>query len=224
MLLLHAFARVGIAAAATIAVVAVPSVAAAHVTLNPNTAEPGGYGTFDVRVPNEMDDANTVEVQVFLPTEHPIASVSTQPVPGWTISVKRQKLDQPITSHGSSIDEVVSQVTWSGGQIKPGEFQQFPLSLGPLPEDVDTLYFKSLQTYSNGEVVRWIELPSGAQEPERPAPAVQLSAADTEPVAQSEPQPDADDDGSGTALGTAALAVSVCGLAVAGWAVRRSSS
>lgn len=202
MLFSPALARAGTVLAATIAVVAVPAVASAHVTLSPDTAEPGSYGTFVVRVPNEMDDASTVKVQVFLPADHPIASVSTQPVPGWTVSVKQQK------------------VTWSGGRIEPGEFQQFPLSLGPLPEDADALYFKSLQTYSNGEVVRWIELPDGAQEPAHPAPTVTLSA----PVETAAPATTttADGSGSGTTLGVIALVVSVCGLAVAGWAVRRA--
>ncbi|NED89124.1 DUF1775 domain-containing protein, partial [Streptomyces sp. SID11233] len=54
----------------------------------------------------------------------------------------------------------------------------FPLSLGPLPEDADQLVFKALQTYSNKEVVRWIEEPkSDGSEPDDPAPVLVLSAA-----------------------------------------------
>ena len=50
------------------------------------------------------------------------------------------------------------------------------MSAGPLPE-TDRLVFKTLQHYSDDEVVRWIQEPgSGADEPERPAPVVRLMA------------------------------------------------
>ena len=71
----------------------------------------------------------------------------------------------------------MSKITWSGGSIAPGTFQRFPVSLGPLPETA-SLEFKSVQTYSDGEVVRWIEtVTPGGDEPERPAPTLTLVAA-----------------------------------------------
>jgi hypothetical protein len=39
--------------------------------------------------------------------------------------------------------------------IKPGQFQEFDVSLGPLP-NVDQLVFKALRYYSDGDTVRWI--------------------------------------------------------------------
>ena len=73
--------------------------------------------------------------------------------------------------------EAVSQVTWSGGTIEPGQFQQFTVSVG-LPDDADELEFKALQTYSDGTVVRWIEAETpGGAEPEHPAPVLTLTAA-----------------------------------------------
>jgi hypothetical protein len=72
----------------------------------------------------------------------------------------------------------VSTIIWSGGQIKPGEFQQFPVSAGPMPDDADSLTFKALQTYSDGDVVRWVEETTpGGPEPEHPAPKLTLTAA-----------------------------------------------
>jgi hypothetical protein len=48
-----------------------------------------------------------------------------------------------------------------------------------LPTDTDQLVFKALQTYDNGEVVRWIDTPApGAAEPEHPAPVLTLTPAD----------------------------------------------
>ena len=202
----------GVAAAAIVAL-AVP--AAAHVTVNPNTAEPGGYGAFSVRVPNEEADANTTKVQLYLPTDHPIASVSVQPTPGWTIDVTKGKLPQPIKTDDGEMTQAVTQITWSGGKITPGQFQQFGISLGPLPADTPKLYFKALQTYTDASgktsVVRWIETPSGGAEPEHPAPSITLAKAST---AQAAPAAKNDDDsGTATTLGALGLVAGLLGLA-----------
>jgi periplasmic copper chaperone A len=126
-----------------------------------------------VRVPNERDDAATVKVDVQLPPG--FAFVSYEPRPGWKVAVQREKAEQPIeVEGGSEVDEQVSRITWSGGRIGPGEFIDFGLSLRmPKGEAGDKLTFKALQTYDDGEVVRWIG-PEGADEP---APIVTLAGA-----------------------------------------------
>ncbi|MDJ1136176.1 YcnI family protein [Streptomyces iconiensis] len=170
-------AVVGALAGATVLLVAGP--ASAHVSVDPQEAAKGGYSTVDFKVPNEQDDASTVKLEVNFPTDHPLASVMPQPVPGWDIKVDKKKLDKPITMHGEKITEAVSKVTWSGGKVSPGQFQQFPVSMGQLPEDAGQLVFKALQTYDNKDVVRWIEEPKeGAAEPEHPAPVLKLTAAE----------------------------------------------
>lgn len=143
------------AAAAFVVSTAVP--AAAHVTVQPPEATQGGYAKLAFRVPDERDQA-TVKVEVQLPTDHKFASVSVRPLPGWTAQVTD------------------TTVTWSGGRIEANQFQEFEISVGPLPE-VDQLVFKALQTYEDGEVVRWIDLPSGDEEPEHPAPVLRLTPA-----------------------------------------------
>jgi uncharacterized protein YcnI len=200
------------AVAAVIVALALP--AAAHVTVNPNTAEPGGYGAFDVRVPNEETDADTTKVQLHLPTDHPIASVSVQPTPGWKIDVTKGTLPKPITTDDGEVTQAVTDITWSGGKITPGQFQQFAISLGPLPEDTPKLYFKALQTYTDKSgkesVVRWIDLPSGGAEPQHPAPSITLAKAagpQAAPAAKS-----SDDSGAGTTLGVLGLIAGLLGL------------
>ncbi|MGW8883363.1 YcnI family copper-binding membrane protein [Streptomyces sp. NPDC055749] len=166
-------------AASTVLLLAGP--AAAHVSVQPQgEAAKGGYATINFKVPNERDDASTVKLEVNFPTEHPLSSVSPQAVPGWKIKVDKSKLDKPLDVHGKKITEAVTKVTWTsdGSKIDPGYFQQFPLSVGQLPEDADQLVFKALQTYDNKEVVRWIEEPTeGGEEPESPAPVLKLTAA-----------------------------------------------
>ncbi|MFD9544845.1 YcnI family protein [Streptomyces sp. NPDC060022] len=172
-------ALAGGVAASTVLLLA--GTASAHVSVQPQgEAAKGGYATINFKVPNERDDASTTKLEVNFPTDHPLSSVSAQALPGWKIEITKSKLAKPLDVHGKKINEAVSKVTWTadGTGIAPGYFQQFPLSVGQLPEDADQLVFKALQTYSNKEVVRWIEEPTaGGDEPESPAPVLKLTAA-----------------------------------------------
>ncbi|GAB2929609.1 MULTISPECIES: YcnI family copper-binding membrane protein [unclassified Streptomyces] len=176
---LSRIALAGAAAASTVLLVAGP--AAAHVSVQPvGEAAKGGYATLNFKVPNERDQASTVKLEVNFPADHPLSSVTPQAVPGWDIKIDKSKLDKPLDVHGKKITEAVSKVTWTadGSEIAPGYFQQFPVSVGALPEDADQLVFKAIQTYDNKEVVRWIEEPTeGGDEPDSPAPVLKLSAA-----------------------------------------------
>ena len=163
--------------------------ASAHVTVNPNTATPGSYSKVTFRVPNEKDSANTTKLEVNLPADHPIASVSVKPLPGWTAVTEKNKLATPIKSDDGDITEAVTKITWTAdanSAIKPGQFQEFDVSLGPLPES-GQLIFKALQTYSDGDIVRWIDEPTtDGAEPDHPAPVLKLAAA-TAPAAPAAP-------------------------------------
>jgi uncharacterized protein YcnI len=178
--------RVGaFAAVGAIAVLAVAGPAAAHVTVDPSQAPRGEEATIVFRVPTESNTLSTTKVDVFLPTDQPIAEVLTTPLPGWTASTKKTRLAKPIaTDDGDQVSEVVSEVTWTANNkdaaIKPGQFLDFPLYLGPLPSAVDQLEFKTLQTYSDGSVVRWIDSTTGNTEPEHPVPVLLLSEDDNQ--------------------------------------------
>ncbi|MGW4551690.1 YcnI family copper-binding membrane protein [Streptomyces violaceorubidus] len=165
-----------------IAVLALSAPAFAHVSVQPEgPAAKGGYAVVDFKVPNERDNASTTKLEVSFPTDHPLSSVMPQPVPGWKVDVTKAKPAKPLESHGKQITEVVTKVTWTadGKGVEPGYFQKFPVSIGALPEDADQLVFKAIQTYSNKEVVRWIEVPQeGQEEPDTPAPVLALTAAE----------------------------------------------
>ncbi|MER7916777.1 MULTISPECIES: YcnI family protein [unclassified Streptomyces] len=169
------------AAVAGTAVLALSAPAFAHVTVQPEgAAAKGGYAVVDFKVPNERDNASTTKVEVNLPADHPLASVMAQPIPGWSVQLTKTRLAKPLTVHGDTIDQAVTKVTWTadGKGIEPGYFQKFPLSVGALPGDTDQLVFKALQTYSDKAVVRWIQVPqAGQDEPQNPAPVLQLTAA-----------------------------------------------
>jgi uncharacterized protein YcnI len=176
--------------AAAVLLALVPAGSAwAHVTANIVDARQGGFTVITFRMPNERDDAASVKLDVQFPADQPLASVSVKPVAGWTAKITKSKLDKPFEAFGEQLTEAVSQITWTAeadAQVKAGEFQEFPVSVGPLPK-ADTMVFKALQTYSSGEVVRWIEeRTEGADEPEHPAPQIKLLPAaaegDVDPV------------------------------------------
>ncbi|MFI5934343.1 YcnI family protein [Actinoplanes sp. NPDC051494] len=232
MSLLKRSGVIGATVAAFTLALAVP--ASAHVTVNPGTATQGGYAKVTFRVPNEMDTANTTKVEVNLPTDTPLASVSLKPVAGWTVVAEKAKLATPVEVHGAPLTEAVNKITWTAtgdAAIKPGQFQEFDVSVGPLPE-TGQVVFKALQTYSDGTIVRWIDEPTtDGTEPEKPAPVLKLTpaAATDAPAAATGPTVDAsaaDDegDGNGTGFGIAGIVLGLAGLVLGLLAYRRSGA
>jgi hypothetical protein len=87
--------------------------------------------------------------------------------------------------------------------------------MGPLPTDTDQLVFKALQTYDNGEVVRWIDAaPQGAPEPEHPAPVLTLTPADTNSAATTSSDAGSSAGIWGVALGIAGIVLGTIGIVV----------
>ncbi len=197
-----------VAALAATGALVLPAAASAHVTLQPSSVAAGGFTRLDVRVPNERDDSATTKVDVQLPAGFEF--VSYEPRPGWKVNVRRD-------------GETVSQITWTGderrGAIAPGQFVDFGLSLRiPDGKAGDKLTFKALQTYDNGEVVRWI----GPEDAEEPAPVVTLTepaeagghaAANAEETVAAAPAAAESDDGGTDGVSIAALIVGALGLA-----------
>lgn len=202
------------AAMAAAAVVAWPGVAQAHVTIQPSAAEPGSYSVVAFRVPTERDDARTIRVSVAFPDDQPLPSVSTTPLPGWRVATTSRTLDEPIDTGESTLTEAVDRVTWTatGAGIGPGQFEDFEVSLGPLP-DSGEMVFRAQQVYSSGERVNWDQVAvDESVEPEYPAPVLTIDA--TEPATQAS----ADGDSSSVlpiALSGAALLVSLGALLLA---------
>ncbi|MDZ7933034.1 YcnI family protein [Rhodococcus sp. NPDC076796] len=142
--------------------------ASAHVVVSAPDAAQGGYSVLTFRVPTESDTASTSSVKVTLPG---LNSARTQPVPGWTSTVEKDSADLAVS------------VTWTanpGSEVGPGQFQQFLLSAGPLPEQ-ESVSFPATQTYTDGEVVNWDEpMTEDGSEPELPAPTLTLAAASSD--------------------------------------------
>ncbi|GAV41260.1 YcnI family protein [Streptomyces acidiscabies] len=205
-------------------VLAAAGAASAHVTVHPESYAQGATdGLLTFRVPNEDDKASTSQVQVFLPTDHPLLGVLVRSQDGWTPKVTTAKLKTPVKTDDGTITDAVSEITWTGGKIAPGQFEDFDVAFGQLPEDAAKLEFKTLQTYDSGKVVRWIEAAGqGDDDPENPAPVLTLTSG--KPAAAPVAKSAADHDSTARELGIGGLALGAVALGAGGFAVARARS
>ncbi|MEA3020713.1 MAG: hypothetical protein QOI47_2237 [Actinomycetota bacterium] len=162
--MIRSIGRGSVVALALVVLLAAP--AAAHVAVTPEQVPAGEQAELTFHVPNEEATANTTRVEIALPEGVKLDFVDVKPVPGWTHTETKA-------------GDAITRVAWEGGTITPGEFQEFSLTIGPIAGKA--LVFKALQTYDNGDVVRWIdETVAGKPEPDHPAPTVTVvAAADT---------------------------------------------
>jgi periplasmic copper chaperone A len=180
----RAVARVVFACAVAFsAVLASGGAASAHVETDPGQAPRGAATAFIAfQVPNEEVSAGVVKLQVMFPTEHPITDAIITPMPGWSAQVNSIKLNKPVHQNNSEVTQAVQTIIWSanpGSQIAPGMSVRFSVLAGPMPENTDQLLLPAVQTYSNGDVVKWNQPPPapGAGEPEHPVPVLKLVTA-----------------------------------------------
>jgi uncharacterized protein YcnI len=127
----------------------------AHTSFTPDEAGPGTLVRTTLHAADERDDATITQVELFFPEGVLIPAGELVSGPGWTGTVFPER------------------ILWTGGTAD-GD-QEFQMTLGPLPDQPGRLQFRVLQTYSNGDVDRWIqEWPAGAAEPDMPGPVIDL--------------------------------------------------
>ena len=149
------------------AMLALAAPAGAHVVVSPEEVTAGDYETLTVSVPTEKE-IPTTEIRVEVPEGFLLSGV--QPVPGWEHAFEEDR-------------GVVTAVTFSGGEIRPREFQQF-LVQAQAPEEPGGYPWKATQTYEDGSVVEW----TGAPDSEEPASVVEVVSGGPE-ESESSPKP-----------------------------------
>lgn len=150
---------------AMFAMLGVKYTADAHVSLNPDSSEPGSREEYNVRVPVEQED-NTVKVELEVPDGVNVANV--QPVAGFDNQFEKD--DQ-----GN-----ITKITWEATEdgIGPNEFMNFPITVNN-PDEEGSFKWNAIQTYDNGDVVEWT---SDDENSDTPAPVTEVKkgAGDTE--------------------------------------------
>ncbi|MDX6261105.1 MAG: hypothetical protein QOH84_2793 [Kribbellaceae bacterium] len=204
-----------ITAATALVLVGAAGSASAHVTVSSPDAKPGGYAKLVFRVPSESDTASTTKLVVSLPKDRPFASVGAQVKDGWKVVKTTEKLPQPVKVGDVTLTEAITSVTWTAaaGGVPPNDFDEFALSVGRIPEGVDSMNFPAVQTYSDGEVVKWEQIAKDdADKPEHPAPSLKLTAAITPVAATTSEDSGGSSDTLARILGGAGLLLGLAGL------------
>ena len=160
---------------AALAALTLPAIASAHVSLHPNQIPAGAFVTLNVRVPGEQPGAYAYKVVTQLPPG--FTDVNLENIPGWTAHATITNLKTPLQTPDGPVNQVVSEVTWTGdrtvlGRIENGYFEQFPLQI-TIPSNLagKSLTFKTVEYYSNGQNAYWIGTPSATY----PAPTINIT-------------------------------------------------
>jgi periplasmic copper chaperone A len=145
--------------------------AQAHIVLNQKTAVAGSYYRAALRVGHGCAGSPTTAITVRLPAG--VRDTKPAPKAGWTIERKVEKLAQPYVSHGRSVTEGVTEVTWRGGILDDAHFDEFLLQM-QLPDSPGFIAFKVLQQCEQGKF-DWIDAPaSGGDTKGMKTPAAML--------------------------------------------------
>jgi uncharacterized protein YcnI len=124
--------------------------AAAHVTLDPNEAVVG-WQQYGINIPNEKD-MPTVELRLIVPDGVDVMGIL--PIAGWTHTEKTVPAEKTASMDDESPTERITEITWSGGKINPGEFMTFRISTRYEGNPAE-LTWKAYQKYSDGTIVAW---------------------------------------------------------------------
>jgi uncharacterized protein YcnI len=164
------------AAVAAVALLAVSAPASlAHVTLETSEAPASSFYKAVLRVPHGCEGSPTVALRVQIPDG--FMRAKPMPKPGWNLETVIRKLDQPYDYYGTMITEDVSEIIWSGGNLRDDFYDEFVFRAKLPDREGETIYISVIQECEKG-VHRWIEIPAEgktADDYEEPAPALTLT-------------------------------------------------
>jgi uncharacterized protein YcnI len=161
--MIRKLAAVGAIVTGVVALVAGPAFAHVEIQRNGQVSSEGVVQA-TLSVPNEETNAGTVKVTLVFPKTPGLSTAQPLPIDGWSFNVEKNPAGD------------VTQVVWTGGPLTGDAKVELPLTIGTIPSGTDTVDFKALQTYDNGDEVRWIEpTPPGGEEPEHPAPVLYVT-------------------------------------------------
>ena len=152
------------------------SSAGAHVTLEQGEAPVGATYKAVFRIAHGCNGKPTNVVRLRIPEG--VIAVKPMPKPGWTLEKVTGAYAKAYDSHGKSVTEGVTEVTWKGGELADDEYDEFVLRAMVTPDLPigGTIYFPIVQECES-DAERWIEIPAEGQTGhnlEMPAPSLKL--------------------------------------------------
>jgi uncharacterized protein YcnI len=157
---------------AAVAALALAVPASAHITIPEGEVPSGGSAVIHLRVPHGCEGAPTDTVEVRIPD----GVVSGQPehIPGWTEETEMVE-SEPYERFGETLTERVGVIRWSGGSLPDLAYLDFGVRATFLADEGTVLAFPVVQRCGDLEEA-WIEPTIAGEEPEHPAPTVQVVA------------------------------------------------
>ena len=146
----------------------------AHVTLEKPEAVAGQSYKAVLRLGHGCEGGSpTTSFSVDIPDA--IALVRPMPKAGWQLKVETAPYAKPIGAHGKEVTSGVKKITWSGGRVLDGEYDEF-IFVGQLRDDAaGALAFPVVQKCSKGEW-RWVDVAQPGQPAKNPAPVLKVTA------------------------------------------------
>jgi uncharacterized protein YcnI len=152
-------ARLRVAAGALLlGLFALPSIAAAHIVIDPLTSTAGATQLYTIAVPSEKR-LDTTRVEVQFPRN--LVILQLQSPPGWHVTPEKD---------GSS-GRILGAI-WEGGSTGPDEFTSFGV-LAQNPNEPADLSWSAIQTYADGSEVQWF----GPESSQFPATVTRVEAS-----------------------------------------------
>lgn len=146
----------------------------AHIVLEQKSATAGSYHKATFMVGHGCDGSPSTGIDIEMPEA--MAVVKPMPKAGWQLSTQTAPLAVPMSLHGRLITETVSRVSWTGGSLADGHYDEFVLLL-QLPKRAGPLYFKVAQLCESGRS-DWVEIPAtGKERLKLPAPVLDVQPA-----------------------------------------------
>lgn len=136
-------------------------IASAHVQVKADKAQAGATDvTITFAAENESSKASIVSVRVALPSGIAPGDVTYVSGPaGW------------------SLTPAADGYTVAGPALLAKKDAEYSVKVAKLPPDATTLPFKTLVTYSDGRIDRWIDVPQNGAQSDNPAPVLTLAPA-----------------------------------------------
>ena len=156
----------------------------AHVVLGEPTAMASTSYRATLRVGHGCEGSPITALRVTIPEG--FSGAKPMPKAGWILSTKLAKLAKPYTSHGKTISEDVTEISWTAASkdnwLSDAWYDEFVMR-GGLPGTAGPMWFKVTQTCEKGSI-DWAETPpAGTSTKGMKFPAVLLEIGEPGPAA-----------------------------------------
>ena len=132
----------------------------AHVVLEHQVANAGSSYKATFEVGHGCGASPIKQTVVTIPEG--VQGAKPMPKAGWALDIKRERLAQPRTDNGKTVDDDVSRITWTAktpaDQLQNAWYGEFVLQ-AKLPSKAGTIYWRVSQVCEEGRV-DWVQLSS----------------------------------------------------------------